>query len=598
MTTSEDELLERAALRIQCVFRCARARRAVASKRTTRASQFQEQCDRDLMEQAAITLQAAQRRMAAKKRVDARRRGSSFESGDASRPQGDMQPSASPTDETAPHLSVAPPSLRASHEAAGSGDAPAEAPSPTPLGGTASSGAGLSSNSFGPRKNKSVVFARGADAPASVGDGFVVDTDRTAAEVIKSGVFESSAQFMSASVYSRVGLTTAFALSSVASFASLKRDDPAAAKEVVQWDPSMLHPTLIHECAAVVLQCKWRVYSAKQRMLQLKRQRAETRHAEDQHQLEEVSALAIQRNFRGHLVRQRSGDHEQAGDGGRPRSAGSKPGPKEFGSDQAAPRRSSVPSGPLTQEQAALRIQCMQRSHAARAETQRRREARAAEFAQEIDASRQEDAARLIQANQRRHIQQRRFKDQLERTRSGEPSPPPQGAAPAAAGGAGGASSHHHQAFPAKLRADVEAAATIPAGSGVGLSALFFTACGQLLDTKAAVGRERTMFWGVRILHAVTMDLAMEAMQSGDASRLPSLEVTRWVQGPLGSVLPMTQSVAAGRSPRSTRLPSLEHQPSPGPHSAGEPSPEATRSGRRLEPLGHERSRKGSTPTA
>ena len=193
-----------------------------------------------------------------------------------------------------------------------------------------------------------------------------------------------------------------------------------------------------------------------------------------------------------------------------------------------------------------------------------------------------DDAARTIQATQRRHAEQRRFAERKQQQHEeGAPSPPPaqQPAATSASANTVGAASH----APSKLRSTV-AAAHIPAGSGHGLSAVFYSAMSALLERTTAPA-ERCMFWGVRALHTVTMDIALEgaSAEASDEPRLPNLEVSRWVQGPLGSVVPLTAKVseaargATGTSPRG-RLPALQHTTGGGKSPAGsvEASPTAS----------------------
>lgn len=98
------------------------------------------------------------------------------------------------------------------------------------------------------------------------------------------------------------------------------------------------------------------------------------------------------------------------------------------------------------------------------------------------------------------------------------------------------------QALSARLRASVEHSrgpgdtassfAGWGSGRGAGLTAVFAAATDFIIDARNA-GRP---LWGVRALHAVAMGLQAPNF-------LPDLELSRWVEGPLGSVLPLTAHV-------------------------------------------------------
>jgi hypothetical protein len=356
-----DSLLERAALRIQCVFRCARARRDANTKRRQRQVRFAKEVDDDLAVTAAVTLQAAQRRHAAQKLLLQKR---------------DTHRAADPRP---------------------SNDGPPNVPSY----------ASMSSSGFG----------------------------------------------------GRAGLTTAFAMSSVSSYSSLLRDPK-------QFGDGAQTPALMRECAAVIIQCKWRVHVARKRVKTLRERRKQQRQIDDDTQLQAVAATSIQRTFRGHTVRAAT---------------------------------------PTLQVRAAVRIQCLFRKRKARREVTTRKDLRAASFAAEVQQSLEQDAARLIQSHQRR-LRDEKIVREIRLGRSERSLAP---------------------------------------STGYGLSTLFYSTCGALLE-KNSVGR--CLFWGVRILHAVAMDEIMEHQ-----GRFTLLEPSRWVQGPLGSIVPLTRSAA-----KSPRLPTLQ----------------------------------------
>eukprot|EP00672_Neobodo_designis_P018334 CAMPEP_0174832056 /NCGR_PEP_ID=MMETSP1114-20130205/3460_1 /TAXON_ID=312471 /ORGANISM="Neobodo designis, Strain CCAP 1951/1" /LENGTH=567 /DNA_ID=CAMNT_0016065907 /DNA_START=172 /DNA_END=1872 /DNA_ORIENTATION=- len=554
----EEALLIRAALRIQCVFRVARARRERKTRAVERKAAFERQCENDLAESAAVTLQAAQRRKAAKARV-AELRSSRDPSGEHSPAHGASGESAAAAGNTEPGLTVQPPSLR------NSVNAESASFNPNTSDGAAQQQPGSvsevrSSDSLHPAGVEIVRRTSGPKVLSGRGSTISVSSDATVTDVMKSGVYESSASFMGASVLGREGLTTAFALASVASFATLMRDDPATGRQLKEWDPTMANHTLIHECAAIVIQGKWRVHEARCVVMRLKRERDGRRRNEDERQLEEVSAMAIQRNFRGHNVRAHTGAARRPGTPAKAREPGEQP-----------PRRALSPNT------AAVKIQCRQRTNLAKAEVNKRREQRQVRFAEEVEESLQTEAARTIQATQRRHAEQKRL---AERKAAASGGPAPSNAA---------------EPHAIKFRTTV-AAAKIPAGSGHGLSAVFYAATSALLE-KSTAPAERCLFWGVRALHTVTMDIALEAStdDSGADPRLPNLEVSRWIQGPLGSVVPLTSKVAssparggAGLSPR--QLPALQHTaktPDQGEPHSNEPSPGASRSPskKQLEPI-------------
>lgn len=112
--------------------------------------------------------------------------------------------------------------------------------------------------------------------------------------------------------------------------------------------------------------------------------------------------------------------------------------------------------------------------------------------------------------------------------------------------------------------------------SGYGLSTLFYNATAVLLDRKAFV----KSLWGVRILHAVAMDCKSRTF-------LPQLEVSRWVQGPLSSVIPVSELQLAPNEPHT-----VAHN---GPSALGSsPSSNRPTSATRLAPLDKSPSRLGS----
>jgi hypothetical protein len=382
---------ERAALRIQCVFRCSRARREIATRRTSRSQEFAAQCAADLETSAAITLQAAQRRHVAEKRRHAAH----------------------------PLLTATQPSI------------------------VASSGGGAS--------------LRTTDVSS-----------------------------MMSTSWQRGDLTTAFALSSVASFAVLLRDDPVSAKQVMNWDTSK-EPSVLHECAALIIQCKWRVFAATRRVKQMRRDTRAARVASDQLELEQISAGAIQRQYRGFQVRKTS------------------------------PVSSAQRRAKISAHTAAIRIQALHRQRTARAEAEVKRQARAADFAEEVRQSLEDESARKIQC----HIRGR-----LERKKLTEKLPP-----------------DNNNGKDEKMPVDGRTRAGVVGGSGEGLSKVFYAVGGQLLENTNVV--ERRLFWGIRLLHAVAMDIVLDP--SHDAERFPQMEISRWVQGPLGSVIPVTRSLV--RSP-------------------------------------------------
>jgi hypothetical protein len=126
--------------------------------------------------------------------------------------------------------------------------------------------------------------------------------------------------------------------------------------------------------------------------------------------------------------------------------------------------------------------------------------------------------------------------------------PPASGSPPAESGSA--APTRRSSCFALKKRRLSEhisaAAPTVHGGSGVGLSAAFFAAGGILLDRTA----DPPKLWGVRILHDVAMD------EPRGVGRLPLLEHSSWVHGPLGSTIPWTHAAAHARR-HTHRLPSI-----------------------------------------
>lgn len=265
-------------------------------------------------------------------------------------------------------------------------------------------------------------------------------------------------------------LTTAFALSSVASFAKLQRDHPDVAKGVLGFEIGGPHG-LLHECAALVLQCKWRVHMARVQFKKKRMIKNNAFHSVCDTELAEVGAITIQRVFRGHRA------------------------------------RAHALQAPLSAVRAAMKLQRAFRCYKARELRRELSEERRRRFDEEIAASREHEAAVMIQTNLRRH--------RVQKSKTA--------AVPAT--------------YPRKLRLAVQEVSVVGDGDGRGLSILFDVSQSELMDSRVP-----RLCWGVRILHAVAVDIALDP-DDPRQSRLPSLEVTRWVQGPLGSVLPMTRSV-------------------------------------------------------
>jgi hypothetical protein len=144
-----------------------------------------------------------------------------------------------------------------------------------------------------------------------------------------------------------------------------------------------------------------------------------------------------------------------------------------------------------------------------------------------------------------------------------------------------GSDSHHHSPEADRHAAGDggaggEGRSSVSSSSGYGLSTLFYNATAVLLDRKAFV----KSLWGVRILHAVAMDCKSRTF-------LPQLEVSRWVQGPLSSVIPVSELQLAPNEPHT-----VAHN---GPSAlASSPSSNRPTSATRLAPLEKSPSRPGS----
>ena len=357
-------------------------------------------------------------------------------------------------------------------------------------------------------------------------------------------------------------LTRPIAMSS-ATF-SVARDTMYSTKEKIITAPDAAQPQdygLLVDCAAVVIQCATRKHLAVQ---EANRRRAHRRMGKNNGIAESID-IEIPTNIA--TIRGASVDIRE---------------------EEAAEAAEEASYG-LMDEMAATVIQTKARQMSAKRRVDGMKEARKRNFEAEVNASLEQSAAITVQAAQRRHAAQKLLKEKSGEklntsTGSSSPAPaPPKSDEPtqspstfsrkrqqqARVGGQSVTGSLSHSS---SLNGPNDGD-----GSGYGLSVLFFDSTALLLDRRATV----QSLWGIRVLHAVAMEMKSKEF-------LPQLEASKWIQGPLRSVIPdtaLTASHSPGASPPQGQRPGSGNRPS----SAGRLPPLEKRPGsgdsKKLDPI-------------
>lgn len=401
--------------------------------------------------------------------------------------------------------------------------------------------------------------------------------------------------------------------------------------------PHWVGGTVLHECAAEVIQTFWRRYAARKRLRELTQRRSVEFKHECQSTLLQVSAELIQSVFRGHRARAAAMRRSMAdivpppvvhqrhahGGGGTHHQATAR------GKDADGDSTTTSTATGLTLKAAIALQRFVRRALAKKRVAQMKCDAKRA-FAEECNNSLLLLAVLTIQTNfrmwkARRTYQARRqpcARAPAQTVAATAASPPSTTTSVNGSSTRVHATAHHghnHNGIPMSLRSSVEQAAgdqgsnsawSRPAkptgvlspsaahfvqrrrmimsssadelprftGDGVGLAAVFAGSMSALLDRRTL---DRSLLWGIRLLHTVCMELAeaSEGRAGVDAPRawLPRLPVTKWVQGSLSAslvgVAPLPSSGGL-----SSNLPS--RQPSYHEHSGGSPhSPSGRPSG-------------------